>query len=274
MTTAVKFRWIRVSKKDPCSVCHKPDYCDYCPELKLILCMRVASDRPSKNSMGGWLHPMGSDIEHVTPLPPEPPKPKINVTELMRDWRKRTEPDWIRNLAFELGVTYQSLTALGVAWCAEWKSWAFPMFSGWGEPIGIRLRAKDGSKFAYRGSRNGIFLSNLQPQSVAFCCEGPSDSAACISLNLFPIGRPSCNGSLSEVVTACKRLRIQRVVVVSDNDDPGVNGSQALQNLLHIPSVIFVPCAKDLRAAVRFGLTAELVQSTIKNLIWKQPAIS
>ncbi len=269
MTTAVK--WIRVSRSHPCLVCKKPDWCTACPALNLILCMRVQSDRPSGNAMGGWLHSLNGEIDHLPSPKPEPPKPKINVTELMRDWRKRTEPDWIRNLAFELGVTYQSLTALGVAWCAELRSWAFPMFSGWGEPVGIRLRANDGSKFAYRGSRNGIFLSNMQPQSIAWCCEGPSDSAACISLGLFPIGRPSCNGSLPEVVTACKRLRVQRVAIVSDNDDPGVNGSQALQNLLHIPSVVYVPCAKDLRAAVRFGLTAGLVQSTIKNLIWKQP---
>ena len=221
--------------------------------------------------MGGWIHPLDSKAVYVPPIKPEPPKPKLNVTELMAGWRKRTEPDWIRNLAFELGVTYQSLTALGVAWCHEWKSWAFPMFSGWGEPIGIRLRASDGSKFAYRGSHNGIFLPKMEPQATAYLPEGPSDCAACISLDLFPIGRPSCNGSLPEVTIACKRLGMRRAVIVSDNDDPGINGSLALQKALSIPSVIYCPPCKDIRAGLSLGLTRELIEGTIRNLVWHQP---
>jgi len=221
--------------------------------------------------MGGFIHHLDGKTSYVPPPQIERPKPKLNVTQLMREWAGQTKPEWIRNLGFKLGVTYQSLTSLGCAWATRYKAWAFTMFNGWGEPVGIRLRANDGSKFSVTGSHNGLFIPKMESQRLAWITEGPSDSAACITLGLFPIGRPSCNGSLDQVVIACKRLGVQRACIVSDNDTPGINGSLALQNILPIPSVVYTPPAKDFRDGIKLGLTRELIESTIRNLVWKNP---
>ncbi len=45
----------RVRKSAPCPVCGKSDWCGASSEA--IVCMRVASDRPTRN--GGWLHTLG-----------------------------------------------------------------------------------------------------------------------------------------------------------------------------------------------------------------------
>jgi hypothetical protein len=55
--------WVRVSKKNPCSVCQKPDWC--CIGDRYINCMRVQSDKPCVN--GGWLHAINDE----TPRPKE-----------------------------------------------------------------------------------------------------------------------------------------------------------------------------------------------------------
>jgi hypothetical protein len=278
------YKWIRVTPKDRCSICGKPDYCDYCPELALALCMRVTSDRPSRCSLGGHLHKLNGVHDYEVPeREPESRIPKLNVTKLMSEWMYKTKAEWIGNLASDLGVSYGSLISLGCAWCQECKAWAFQMVNGYGEPVGIRLRKSNGKKFAYPGSHNGLFIPHMQPQSTAWITEGPTSAAAAITLGLYPISRPSCNGSLAEVGIACKRLGVRRAIIVADNDEdklrpddttynPGVDSSEALQNMLPIPSVIWVPPAKDIRVFLQLGGTAEIIHSTIRNLIWKQPS--
>jgi len=44
--------FIRVSHQTPCPVCGKPDWC--ARNDKVVICMRVPSERPSQN--GGWVH--------------------------------------------------------------------------------------------------------------------------------------------------------------------------------------------------------------------------
>jgi hypothetical protein len=46
--------WNRVSKKHPCPICHKPDYCGVSSTTGIVVCMRVPSPKSSRN--GGWVH--------------------------------------------------------------------------------------------------------------------------------------------------------------------------------------------------------------------------
>jgi hypothetical protein len=234
--------------------------------------------------MGGHLHKLNGVHHYELPdREPEPAKPKINVTELMREWRAEDCVIFVHKFAEHLGVSYGALMALGCVRVPHYRAFAFPMTNGWGEPIGIRLRNFQGKKWAVPGSHNGLFIPQMQPQSTAWITEGPTSAAAAITLGLYPISRPFCNGSLVEVGIACKRLGVQRAVIVADNDDdklrpddttynPGVDSSEALQNMLPIPSVIWVPPAKDIRVFLQHGGTAEIIHSTIRNLIWKQPS--
>jgi len=62
----MKFR--RVSRKRPCSVCEKPDFCGYSQDGTISICMRVRSDKASKN--GGWVHRADSMMSALpTPSP-------------------------------------------------------------------------------------------------------------------------------------------------------------------------------------------------------------
>ncbi|NLS92478.1 MAG: hypothetical protein GXX96_09970 [Planctomycetaceae bacterium] len=54
--------WRRCSRRFPCRICGKSDWCGYTgPEddPTAALCMRVESDKPAKN--GGWLHILRDD---------------------------------------------------------------------------------------------------------------------------------------------------------------------------------------------------------------------
>jgi len=59
--------------------------------------------------------------------------------------------------------------------------------------------------------------------------EGASDTAAMIDVG-YPsvIGRANCTGNVSQIVTLCRRLKPASVVVIPDNDVPGIDGANRL----------------------------------------------
>ena len=96
-----------------------------------------------------------------------------------------------------------------------------------------------------------------------FIPEGPSDTAAILTLGFPAIGRPSCSGGVDLVCAFVRRRDIQDAVVVSDNDDAGRKGAKALARQLalvcktvrvHAPDSDF----KDVRewmTSVKSGMT-------------------
>lgn len=54
-------RLVRVTPKGPCPVCRKGDWCGVFADAPVTICMRVPSDRPTRN--GGYLH-VGSGSEY------------------------------------------------------------------------------------------------------------------------------------------------------------------------------------------------------------------
>ncbi len=101
--------------------------------------------------------------------------------------------------------------------------------------------------------------------------EGPTDTAAAISLGYFAIGRPNCCGGIEFIKSALRYLGIRRVVIVSDLDDPGLRGATTLGLHLQIPWAILTCPAKDLRTAIQAGITRQVCDNMINQLIWKQP---
>jgi hypothetical protein len=276
----------RVSKASPCPQCGKPDWCtvgDYG-----VVCMRVQSARPVKN--GGWFHAFDSARGGKPSLGPPPPRrepPRINATALHRAWLANTKAEALAVFAASLGLTVASVTAVGAAWAAPHAAWAFPMCDGYGNVVGIRLRSERG-KFAVRGSRQGIFLSEgrasspsgppsdsqlstLNSQlfgSTLFVCEGPTDTAAAVELGLFAAGRPNCCCGGAEIRTHARRHRCANAVLVSDNDKPGLDGARRVGSELGLPWAVYVPPAKDLREFVRLGGTRAMIENTLKHTVW------
>ena len=148
---------------------------------------------------------------------------------------------------------------------------AFPMRSGDGGYIGIRLRSLSGDKWAERGSQNGLFIPQVDPYGPCYICEGPTDTAALLTMGLYAIGRPSCSAGVNMILEHFRRMRIREAVIISDGDAPGMRGAVTLTEHLKCRSCIVVPPCKDVRKFLQNGGTKELLESLVKQLIWSNP---
>lgn len=270
--------WQRVSKHNPCGVCSKDSWCmvgdsDW-------LCMRVSSDRTMtlKDGSTGYLHRINGDIPRTVVQHKEESKPEIDAEAIMEEWRKTTKGDWIGRYAHELGVSASSLMEMRIAWDSKHRAWAWPMRSGNGKVVGIRLRYEDGGKRSVTGSKNGLFMPYTTPQSDCLVVEGGTGCAAGLTLGFYTIGRPSCSGGLFDLKAALQRLSVRRVIIIGDNEpdkeingrkwNPGLDGAQTLQRNLCLPCcTIMLPC-KDLRDFIRAGGDSKDLERLLKSAIW------
>ncbi len=279
LPTAV-MNFTRVSKSERCPVCQHPDWCRVFAD-GWVECMRVQSDKPAKS--GGWMHWQSQLPVRLTPPRPRclPPPPAINATQLIREWQAATTPAQLEELAVGLGLSPGSMRAVGAAWAEPHSAWAFPMCDGYGNTVGIRLRNERG-KFAVRGSRQGIFTGakcevrsvkweaqTARAQPTLFVCEGPTDTAAAVELGLFAIGRPNCCCGGPEIRIYARRHSVRRVVLIADNDKPGLDGAKKVAAEIKLPFALYVPPAKDLREFLRLGGTRVLIENTLKGTIWR-----
>ena len=267
-------QWFRVTKSHPCIVCKHDSWC--CIGQHHALCMRTESERPIQFKSGetGWLHPLDGDYAPPKPTRKDTDRPNLNVMNLLEGWYSDPSFPTMDLLANSLGVSVQSLALLGCVWAKPHHAWAFPMRNGDGGYVGIRLRSPDGKKWAVKGSKQGIFLPHGDPKKTALICEGPTDTASAITLGYYAIGRPSCSGGLFDILLALRRMNVSRVIIVGDNDDPGLQGAETLQRHLTVPStVVILPC-KDMRESVRCGLTKLVLDNMISKLKWTQPEIN
>lgn len=259
-----------------------------------FVCMRVENNRPFTFTNGdiGWIHGERSKDFKRTLTVRKQPEIKINAEAMLSAALRKTTPQQISWLADELGVKASSLVELRVAW-GEWTerkdgvvrkyaAYWFPMRDGTGRVVGLRTRGLDGSKWSVRGGSGGLFLPYCKPHPTAYIVEGASDTAAGLSMNLFCIGRASCNSGLFDLQASVKRLGIRRVVIIADNDtdkyrpngepyNPGIDGGQRLAEHLSVPCcLITLPC-KDLRQAYAAGFTADDIENLTNNYQWIMP---
>jgi len=271
--------WGRVSRKHPCCICGKTDWCGISPDGTLACCMRIKSDRPARN--GGWLHRIADAPTHPIPRPsvPQTQRPcacTVDWTAMLRRLGRNTRTVEVERLAATLGVSQESLLRLGIVWAAPHRAWAFPMFNAAHETIGIRLRAQNGQKWAIPGSRNGLFWPDaLAGSGPLLVCEGPTDTAALLDLGYNAIGRPSCAGTVETFIDAVCALRRRDVVIVADTDGPGIDGANRLAHALteagRRPKVIRPLQGKDARAWVQAGATRAVVDTAIQDARYWRP---
>lgn len=171
----------------------------------------------------------------------------------------------LQPFAERLGVTTDSLRALGIGWTG--REWSFPMFDDRRRVVGIRLRnASTGSKYAVTGSRDGVFLgSETNNDSTMLVVEGPTDAAAALDLGYAVIGRPSCTGATRPTA---QLLRGKNAVLMADADGPGRRGAEALATAMlpYVKSLRVVEppaAAKDLRGWLTAGATRSDVDTLI-----------
>lgn len=279
--------WPHVTKQRPCPVCGSADWCQYGD--RAVKCMRVESERPVDGS-DGWYH-FYENVKGMKAPPPRLPARKaegvvIPAAEMMHKWRQSTSLKQYESLAISLGIAFAPLMEIGAAYASEHRAWAFQMHDGAGNVVGIRLRNSQGFKWAVTGSQQGLFLSTVASAvsriDCAYLPEGPTDSAAALSLGLFPIGRPTCSGGAEAIRQTLRRLGIYKAVIVADNDDmkklgpregrPGLEGAVKIKKELGVKSAIWIPPSpcKDLREFVRMGGVREIIESDVNNKVWSK----
>lgn len=172
-------------------------------------------------------------------------------------------------MAHSLTVEEWALKSIGCVWAQEHNAWAFPFWDGLGHIIGIQLRSKTGFKWTMTGTHNGLIQSTVTVQPTTLICEGASDCCAALGLGYYAIGRPSCSGGAPMIKDLFRRLRVNRAIIVADNDLPGLNGAKLLAEGLHIPSVVITVPTKDLRMFVQMGGTRDVIDSLVNSSIWK-----
>lgn len=268
----VKSQWTRVTKKEPCVVCSKCDWCTYSDIGSC--CMRVESKVPMKN--GGYLH-RSNDAK--TPIKPVARavtgKPvTIDAVKIWRDLKADTQPCDVERLATLLKVGALNLERVGTVWIATKNAWGFPMRLGDGRIVGFRIRNAAADKWSWPGSKAGIFTAGpLNPMEMLYVVEGPTSLAAILTLGLSAIGRPSCAGQEDIVNEYIKLNRVRRIVIIADNDphDAGLKGAGKLQETLHVPSVLMMLPQKDVRAFLIAGGTKQDLENVVRSQIWTQP---
>jgi phage/plasmid primase-like uncharacterized protein len=240
------------------------------------ICQRIQSDRRVGDA--GWLHRLRDDCwspkrhRARTIRLSTTTKPASNISTLAAEYQAALNPDGVQRLARHLGLTANSLYRLGVGWAPKHRAWAFPMVDAAGNVFGIRLRGQDGSKFAVKGGREGLFIPDagrVASASPLLVAEGPTDTAALLDLGFGNVvGRPSCTGGIKLLVELMGARRPQEVVVVADGDEPGLRGAANLASVLvlHAPVRVIQPPAgvKDVRAWLQAGATAEIVREVIQ----------
>ena len=270
--------WHNVSRREPCPVCHKPDWCTISNDGAMCVCRRVESDHPARSGVG-WIHRLGVDnrcrcrMESKTSILhlDTTPTPDFAAIHAAFDGH----PDMQEGLAFGLGLDGASFAALDVRYDAAKECMSFPMRNPQGEITGLRYRhLATGRKWSEKGSRDGLFMPR-EPERTEHLVitEGPTDTAAALSLGLNAVGRSSCLSGVPLIRDLVHARQIRRVTIVADHDRPGMDGAHRLAAALPVLSRILVPPEgiKDMRDWYRQGLTRTQFDEAANAIRWQLP---
>lgn len=266
----------RVSRKNPCPVCDKPDWCLVAEDGSAAICQCIQEGSVKSCADAGWLHVLsnrhnehnGHGKSRFTISPSEKAK---DLGQLSWQYQQQLTDKKLNWLSVKLGIFAKSLKRLRVGWDGE--AYTFPMSNAESQIIGIRRRFPDGRKLSLTGSKTGLFIpADLSPEGLFLICEGSTDTAAALDLGFAAIGRPNCNSCVDMTARFGKG---RKIVIIGDNDppkedgrQPGKDGAEKLAGklLLHCSSVkiIYPPDGiKDLRQWLRAGLTRGQLQQII-----------
>ena len=182
---------------------------------------------------------------------------------------QRSKPHHLQLLADELGVSVESLDAIGFKLVeGEWRN---PERNAEGEVIGWVRRLAGGEKLTVEGGRRGLTTpcplppyAGTSPDDPILIVEGASDTAAGLDLGFVTIGRPSCSGGAKLLKAVLSGLH---VVIVAENDEAGIKGadklaSEQLPDCASVRAILPPTGCKDLRTWLRSG-TREAIRAAV-----------
>ncbi len=229
-----KENWNAVSRQHPCPICERADNCSMSIDGGAVYCGRVEQGSVGQNAGGQYLHIIGDgkqrrdEYEHPSHrrerVEPEKSKGHIDFGHVARTASCRADaPQRRQELADVLGVAVAALDRLRVGpWGhKDGLHWLWPERNAAGDVIGLNRRYRDGSKIAWPGSRRGlIYCDDWQDaDGPVYLVEGPSDTAAMLSMGLCVVGRPSNTGGVELLIELLANVpHEQEVIVLGEND--------------------------------------------------------
>lgn len=281
-------RFHSVTKSEPCVICKHTSWCIISNDGGTAICYRVESPRPAKG--GGWIHILRERPKNMPPpkrRAASPPQRTFDAAAYHARLRESWDHVWLDGLSLSIGASMEALERLEPAWDARHQAFAFPMRDGDGRIVGIRLRNQEGRKWAVSGSKAGLFYpADLQLGEFRdiVILEGPTDTAAALTLGLPAVGRPSCNSGEEDLRRLVSRLGVRQVTIVADHDEaksrandssywrPGTIGAAKLAQDLKRMYRIVTPPDKDFRQwAINSQLDRQAYEAYAKNSNWKLP---
>ncbi len=290
--------WFRYKASQTCIICGHggkrghPSGCMYTGTIDApgaVLCLRVdkGAFKTARNGMG-YIHRINDDPHYVKPVARRQ-EVRVVDPELQAIHAKclaRMTPQLLGELSESLGVSGESLSRLSVGWYCDnhaysFSGYSFPMRDESNAIIGIRLRTLQGRKWAITGSFNGVFIGRKLPATgTLYVVEGPTDTAAMLTLGLCCIGRPSNTAGNQYIVDYAKRFLPRRDVVIVQNNDPvgsdarrmTESGSANLQAALlesgaSLNVTIVTPPVKDVREWLRLGMTVADLNDLVEAVV-------
>jgi len=250
----------RVSARRRCPVCGHDHWCLVALDGSIALCHRVESKVLTK---AGFRHVIdeakaaSSQIAQQTLTRKRFFRPDV----LMSRYQGAVVSSELEAFAHALHVEPGALYLLEVGRCCQLSTWAFPMRDGSDAVIGIRLRNDEGRKWAVTGSRSGLFYPVKQrPGDMLVVCEGPTDTAAMLSIGVDTVGRPDATNGHEHLIEYVRRFP-RHVVVLADADHVGLAGAARLANAItgiaQSVRVMQPGLFKDARDWVKSGLTRQ-----------------
>lgn len=239
--------------------------------------------------LAGWLGVGAGDvpvvrrpIERRLAIPDHDDDRGDRFARLAERYRSSLRPAWLRRAAGLLGLPPESLALLGVGWADEHRATAWPMCDGDGRVIGVRLRCpRTAKKWAVTGSAAGLFVpGDIVQRATAgrlFVCEGPTDTAALVSIGLGVVGAPAAGQGGELLARLVRRIGAVEVIVVADGDGPGRAGAERITAALlpACPVRIVSPPegVKDARAWVCGGADQTVILDACRKVAARHLAI-
>lgn len=256
--------WRQVDAKNPCPICGKPDWCGRSVDGSAVRCMKSSTpvpgwDRGKQCDDGGTVfhrrnRPTGDNGREAAAnaKPPEPAG--LDWAQEVERCAEAINEAQLARLADKLGVRPESLRKLGVGRAraddlSRWSvgfggggdypkaAYTFPERDADGRVVGLSCRALNGRKGTPKGAKRGLIVPDGfddKPDPV-LVVEGASDVAACLTMGVTAIGRPS-NASGAKLLG--ERLKGREVIVVGENDPksdgswPGRDGAASIADQL------------------------------------------
>jgi hypothetical protein len=251
---------IRVDPSHPCPICEKGKWCAFTEDGEYIACKRVQQGSITNLGQFGYLHKIDKvDLKGLV----KNAKPLVDWKSLQQTYKIQLS-------------TYGQYPSIGFArdtydqYFCGWngKGWTFPVWDDKLSISGMQVRYPDGTKCSVTGTRIGVFVPrciDAAKRSILCITEGLTDAMVSTEFGIPAIGKWNCD-STHEIVLSLilDKIKPSRIIMVSDNDDPGKQGAKELykmiktyQSGLHITGLVPPDGIKDLREWKSNGLTRE-----------------